>query len=150
MLSPVLFIIVISDLPESSNGVKLALFALDSSMWKSGPNVSELSRDVQQYLMDTVKFVEEWGFKISVNKTVAILLSRSKHISPDVIRKINDVTIKIENTVKNLGVIFDQGLTWAAHIDSIIDQCKVRLNLMHALTGSFGERPEAACLSSTR
>ena len=50
--------------------------------------------------------------------------------------KINDVTNKIEKTVKFIGVIFDQGLTWAAHIDYIIDRCKVRLNLMRAISGS--------------
>ena len=50
--------------------------------------------------------------------------------------KINDVTNKIEKTVKFIGVIFDQGLTWAAHIDYITDRCKVRLNLMRAISGS--------------
>ena len=39
-------------------------------------------------------------------------------------------------TVKFLGVIFDQGLTWAAHIDYIIDRCKVRRNLMRAISES--------------
>ena len=136
VLSPLLFIIMINDLPESTNGVKLALLADDSSMWKSGPNVSALSRDVQRYLTETAKFFEEWGFKIAVNKTVAILFTRSKHIPTDVILKINDVTIKIEKTVKFLGVIFDQGFTWAAHINYIIDRCKVRLNLMRAISGS--------------
>ena len=67
---------------------------------------------------------------------VAILFSRSKHIPTDVILKINDVTIKFEKTVKFLGVIFNQGLTWAAHIDDIIERCKVRLNLMRAISGS--------------
>ena len=39
--------------------------------------------------------------------------------------------------MKFLGVIFDQGLTWAAHINYIIDRCKVRLNLMRAISGSL-------------
>ena len=59
VLSRLLFIIMINDLPESSNGVKLALFADDSSMWKSGPNLAALFRDVQRYLTDTAKFFEE-------------------------------------------------------------------------------------------
>ena len=41
-----------------------------------------------------------------------------------------------EKTVKFLGVIFDQGLTWASHIDYIIDRCKVQLNLMRAISES--------------
>ena len=111
VLSPLLFIIMINDLPQSSNGVKHALFADDSSMWKFGPNLPALSRDVQRYLTETATFFEEWCFKISINKTVAILFSGSKHIPTDVILKINDVAIKFEKTVKFLGVIFDQGLT---------------------------------------
>ena len=54
VLSPLLFMILINDLPESSNGVKLALFADDSSMWKFGPNLPALTRDVQ-YLTDSSK-----------------------------------------------------------------------------------------------
>ena len=81
--SPLLFIVIINDLPESSNDVKLSLFADDSSLWKSGPNLLALSRDVQRYLTETAKYFEEWGFKISINKTVAILFSRSIHIPTD-------------------------------------------------------------------
>ena len=91
VLSPLLFIIMINDLPESSNGVKLALFADDSSIEESGSNLPFLSRDVQRYLTETAKFFEEWGFKISINKTVAILFSPSKHIPT--VEVINDVTI---------------------------------------------------------
>ena len=35
-----------------------------------------------------------------------------------------------------LGVIFDQGLIWAAVIDNIIDRCKVRLNFIRAIAES--------------
>ena len=86
VLSPLLFIIMIND---------------DSSMWMSEPNLPALSIDVQRYLTETAKFFEEWGFKISVNKTVAILFSRSKHIPTDVFLKINDVTIKFEKTASS-------------------------------------------------
>ena len=137
---------MINDLPESSNGVKLALFADNSSMWKTGPNLPALSKDGQRYLTETAKFFEEWGFKISVNKTVAILFFRSKHIPTDVMLKINDVTIEFEKTVKFLGAIFDQGLTWAAHIEYIIDRCKTRLNLMRAISGSTWEASRSILL----
>ena len=150
VLSPLLFIVTINDLPESSCRVKPALLAEDNSMWTSGPNLQVLSRDVHRYITETAKFSEEWGFKILVNKTVVILLTRSMHIPTDVILKINDFTIKLEKTVQFPGVIFDQGLTWAAHIDSIIDRCKVRLNLMRAKAGATWVRSEASCSSSTR
>ena len=62
VLSPLFFIIMINNIAESSNSVKFALFALfadDSSMWKSGPNLLALSRDVQRYLTETAKCFEE-------------------------------------------------------------------------------------------
>ena len=113
MPSPLLFIIMNNDWTDSSNGVKLALFTDFSSMWKAGPRQSALSRDIQRYPAETAKFLKEWGFKISINKAVEILFSRSKHISTDeIIMKINDVTTKFfEKMVKVLGVFFDQGLT---------------------------------------
>ena len=46
VLSKLLSIIMINNLPESSNNVKLALIADDSLMCKSGPNLFALSRDV--------------------------------------------------------------------------------------------------------
>ena len=74
-------------------------------MWKSGPNLSALSRDVQRYLTERGKFFEEWWFKISVNKTDAIIFTRSKPIpADDVILKITDFMIKLEKTVKCLQV----------------------------------------------
>ena len=33
-------------------------------------------------------------------------------------------------------MIFDKELSWANHIDYIVDKCKKRLNLMRSLTGS--------------
>ena len=100
------------------------LFPDFCSMWKSGPCLSALSIDIQRYPAETAKFFEEWGFKISIDRAVEILFSRSKHIlTAEVILKINDVTIKFfEKTVKFLGVIFDQGLTWAADIDNTFDR----------------------------
>ena len=73
-------------------------------------NFQPCSETSSLYLTETEKFFEECGFKISVNKTVAILFSRSTHIPTDVILKINDVMIKFEKTVKFLGVIFDRAL----------------------------------------
>ena len=94
------------------------------------------------------KIPRRMGFKISINKAVERLFSRSKHIPTDeILLKINDVTIKfIEKTVKFLGVIFDHGLIWAADIDNIIDRCTSCARSMNRLR----ERPEASCLSSTR
>ena len=133
VLSPLLFIIMINDLPESSNGVKLTLFADDTSMQKSGSNPSALSRDVQRHLTKT----EKWASRSRSTSIRRPLLSK-QHIPTDVVLKINNVMIKLEKTAKFLGVIFDRGLTWAAHIDYITDRCIiVRLDLKRTIRASI-------------
>jgi len=49
---------------------------------------------------------------------------------------IEDKQIKIENTVKFLGVYLDERLTWKQHIDYIVKKCKTRLNLMRSISGA--------------
>ena len=93
MLSPLLFLIMIINLPESSNGVKFALFADDISMWKSVPNLPVLSRDVQRYRTETAKFLRDWGLQDieQQHSRHPLFCCRSKHIPTyDVFLKIND------------------------------------------------------------
>ena len=75
-------------------------------------------------------FSEQWGFKLSSEKTVAILFTRNRHCSADDINlTIGGKIIKVEKTVRFLGVIFDRELTWAPHIKQIEERCNNRLNL---------------------
>ena len=130
VLSPLLVNIMINDVPESSNGFKLALFADDSSMWKSGPNLPSLSRDVERYLTETATFFEDWSFKISVNNTVAILFSRSKHIPtchPEDQRCHDQVREDGEVPLRHLRPRPHMGITHRLHH---------RPNLVRAISGS--------------
>ena len=73
-----------------------------------------MSRDVQRYLTETAKFFEECDFKISINKTVAILFSRSKQIQTnEVILKIND-----ENQVREDGEVLRRHLRPGSHMSN--------------------------------
>ena len=56
VISPLLFLIMMNDIPESPNGVKLSLYGDDSATWKSGRNIALLNRDIQLYLDDITKF----------------------------------------------------------------------------------------------
>ena len=49
---------------------------------------------------------------------------------------IDGSTLKWEKQVKFLGMIFDENLTWKAHIDYVVGRCKQRLNLMRCVSGN--------------
>ena len=49
---------------------------------------------------------------------------------------------QVQKKFKFLGIIFDEQLTFKAHIEDIVSRCKKRLNLLKALRGkSWGAHP---------
>ena len=125
VISPLLFLIMINDIEIPENNVQLSLFADDSAAWKSGRNIKMLCKDVQAYLDRLVSFFDRWGFKLSAEKTVAILFTRCKSARPEDIKlSIKGKLIKVKETVKFLGVIFDKSLSWKPHIEHITDRCR--------------------------
>jgi len=67
-------------------------------------------------------------------KTVAIVFTRNP---PEYIKlPINGSSIKVNKTVRFIGVVFDRALTWSAHIDQVVTRCNKRLNLMKVMTGT--------------
>jgi len=134
MISPLLFICMISDLPNGLHDVETSLFADDSAIYKSGRNVKYLQRVIQRRLEDIQKWCDQWGLRISTDKTVAVLFTNSDEWKT-VKLSINSTDIRIEQTAKFLGMIFDRRLTWKNHIEYVVTKCKKRLNLMRAVSG---------------
>ncbi len=129
---------MINDLPEPQRGAKASVFADDSAIWKSGSNLKQVCSDVGENFTDIENWSSKWGFKISKAKTVAVIFTR-KILRPDDLPKIytNDgIPLEFKDEVKFLGLIFDKKLTWAPHINYLVDMTKPRLNLMRSLTGS--------------
>jgi len=75
MISPELFISMIDDRPNSLQRVETSLFADDSSLYKGGRSIKLLQTAVQQDLDALQQWCDKWGFKISTEKTVAVLFS---------------------------------------------------------------------------
>ena len=118
MISPELFISMIDDLPNSLQRVETSLFADDSSLYKGGRSIKLLQTAVQQDLDALQQWYDKWGFKISAEKTVAVLFSQATQ-RPDIKLHINGRPINTEKSAKFLGVVFNQHLTWSEHIDYI-------------------------------
>ena len=137
VISPFLFLIMINDIEEPENNTRLSLYADDSATWKSGSNLQVLNRDIQAYVDKMAKFFNDWGFKLSADKTVAILFTKKRNTRMDEIKLyLNGKAIKVQTTVKFLGVIFDQHMSWRPHIDYVVDRCNKRLNLMRVMAGT--------------
>ena len=134
VISPILFLLMINDFVTDLRGVQTSLFADDSCIYKSGRNLEAIVKCIQSNLDKVVDWCDRWGFKINVDKTVAVLFThRIDKIESNIL--IRGKPIKIDKTVKFLGLIFDSKLNWNAHVAHLEEKCKKRLNLMRMLSG---------------
>ena len=95
MISPELFISMIDDLPNSLQRVETSLFADD----KGGRSIKLLQSAVQQDLDALQQWCDKWGFRISTEKTVAVLFCQAKQ-RPDIKLHINGRPIKTEKSAR--------------------------------------------------
>ena len=135
-LSPLLFLIMINDFPKLSKYTDHALFADDSTIWRSGNNLSLVLNHIQNDLDILGKWCNKWGFVINTDKTTAILFTNKKINSKDTNLKIQGSPITFQNKCTLLGVVFDSKMTWKPHIDFLVDKTKKRLNLMKCVSGA--------------
>lgn len=136
VISPLLFLIYINDLPtNNSNSEFSSLFADDSAIWQTGTNLKFITKKLQHRLDDIMKWSSKWGFNLNIDKTENIVFTRRK-ISVRNIPSlyINSKEIKLTPNPKFLGMIFDKTLSWNHHIEYIINKTKNAINLLRSLS----------------
>ena len=127
ILGPLLFTILISDIAKDIKFCKFHLYADDTQIFISG-KVSELNlliKKVNADLQKIANFSADNCLKLNELKSVFITLGSNSNISkindmvlPDIV--INNKPIKRETTVRNLGVLFDQNMSWESEINMLI------------------------------
>ena len=70
-------------------------------------------------LIKNRQWCDLWGFKISLEKTIAVVFSHRKDL--DIQLSINNQQVKVESRAKFLGLVFDSKLNWNEHIKYIED-----------------------------
>jgi len=135
VISPLLFLIMINDMPNNTSGVALSLFADDSAIFAAGRSSSTLEQRIQNSLSAIQKWCDRSGFKISPSKTTAVLFTHSRQRGQDIRLTVNGQDIDITDSAKFLGVIFDRRLSWKPHIDYTITKCRRRMGLLRAVSG---------------
>lgn len=87
----------------------------------------------------TINTLTQWtkniGFSFSAEKTKTIIFSRRRLPELTLNLYLDDKQIKIEDTVKFLGLTFDKRLTWLPHFKNLKTSCRKSLNLLKVLNG---------------
>lgn len=121
ILGPLLFCIYINDLPEILRHCNIQIYADDVQLYTSS-RIGNLQQCVDNINAD-LDNINSWacsnGLCINPAKSKCILITkRSQFHNTNFSLKINNTIIKFVQSYKNLGVIFNDELTWTTHINS--------------------------------
>lgn len=139
ILSTVLFSVLINDLPKVLQHCLYMIFADDFQFYISG-YISEIDT-LYAKLNEDFNAISRWagenGLTLNINKTQAILFSKSPAVVPPLI--LNNIEIPFTKTVKNLGVTFDSSLNWDHHIGSVCGRIYGTLNRLYQVRECLSE-----------
>ena len=134
VLSPLLFVIYINDLPTVCNFNDLYMFADDAKMYKSIKDNSDYIT-LKRICQDLFDWSEQWLMKLNVSKCKVLSLCRNSGRITQ-----NDygfdipgqgyVSIEYETTLKDLGVIVDSDLSFDEHVHDKISVANRMLGII--------------------
>ena len=125
VLGPLLFLIYINDIVNSSNIFKFILFADDTSLYYSCKNVQTIEVIINQELAKISEWLSANRLSLNVGKSKLLYFTNNdRKILKDIHIKINDQILAEVPDAKYLGVYIDNKLQWNTHINNI----KLRLS----------------------
>ena len=120
VLGPLLFLIFINDLPNSSSLLSFYLFADDTNIYFEAENLDMLQGIVNEELKKVKEWLDVNKLSLNIDKTNFIIFKSPQHSSLETVNiKIGNQPVKQSRYVKFLGVLLDGNLSWKYHLSEL-------------------------------
>ena len=135
VLSPLLFLIYVNDLPTPHHKQNsLSQFADDTAQWAFSLNIHIAAKLLQQDLLKLAMWCDKWRIKLNPTKTKVIIFSRSILTRKTELNlKLYGEALKIYPQVKFLGITLNSQLNFKKHFEEILDCCNTRYHCLRLL-----------------
>ena len=125
-LGPLFFLIFINDLAYLLEGLHSKLFADDTTIYSSGPILSDVIGDFQKRIKPLGSWCALNRLDINWSKTYVMFITNSRITLPTSVA-LNDVTVSVVTEFKLLGVTLDNKLNFNKHIAIMCRQINSKL-----------------------
>jgi len=120
ILGPLLFLIYINDIKQSSDKLMFFLFADDTSTYISGNDLKVIETICNEELEKVSEWLRANKLSLNVSKSNMVLFrNHNRKLISDIFIKIDNELINQKNYVKYLGIYIDKNLSWKEHISNI-------------------------------
>ena len=135
VLGPLMFLLFINDLPSVSNKFKYTLFADDSTLSYSFDPRTDI-QTAHVIVNNELSKINNWllvnKIKINIEKTNCVLFNCRRNVElPDVV--IGGGVVNRVDTIRFLGVVFDENLKFNSHINYISGKVSRTVGLLNKL-----------------
>ena len=125
---PLFFLLYINDLPNATDSLP-RLFADDTCLILSHPSFFQLEKNINQDLAN----VSRWAKtnKLTINPTKSHLLVASSYLnkpSPDALITLDSSILKVEKSIKYLGINVDNQLLFGNHTNQLRTTVSLAVN----------------------
>ena len=118
IISPILFLIYVNDIVNCCKESNCVLYADDTSIYTSSPNINELFEKANQSLAKFKCWFDSNKLTLNAKKTHYVLFHRKQRKVPinDCKLYVSSIEVKKVVDTKFLGVVLDCNLSWSHHI----------------------------------
>ena len=135
ILGPLPFLLYINDLPNVSNILDPIMFADDTNLFYSHHNIKELFTTVNKELQKLGDWFTSNKLSLNINKTKCTFFHKNS-VKGSIPLKLPDLhisnkTIERTSSIKFLGVMLDEHITWNEHIKTIGKKLAKNIGLLY-------------------
>ena len=135
-LGPLLFLLFINDMRNSSKHLFFNQFADDTTTMLSSPNINELNSQLESEGNKVLVWLKTNRLKINLEKTNCMLFTTKKN-SPSLKIILDNKILSMVSETKFLGVIVDNKLSWKSHIKHISTKISKSLAILKIVKNIF-------------
>ena len=137
LLGPLLFIIYVNDIQNSSSILSFILFADDSNLFYTHRDPAQLVSTLNTELINVANWIKANKLSLNLQKTNYMLFSNSITQLPNQVIFSETVMIKEVKSTKFLGITIDNKLSWKYHIDNVCKTVSRNIGIINRVKQIF-------------
>ena len=129
-LGPLLFLLYVNDLPNTSDILSFILFADDTSIFIKGNELNDLVNSFNLELKKLSTWFAANQLSLNVKKTNCILFTNDR-VNSEIKLMIDRTQIAQVQEIKFLGILIDDKMTWKSHINYISNKISKSIGILY-------------------
>ena len=132
ILGPLLFLIYVNDITNTSPTLSFFMFADDTSILFSHKDISELTKILNSELINISSWFKCNKLSLNISKTNFMQFQTvHSHTDHQYSIEIDNKPLERKDSIKFLGIIIDKNLTWNHHLSNVSSQISRGIGILY-------------------